>query len=353
MFGIALAFNQQVLGSIDVGGGKFAVAGQAWAGGFWDGYVAKFNNDGSKIWEVKTNLAGKYDILETLAVLPDGGVLAGGHIDTADTPGLDGQLLRVDKDGKILWQQVYTAPYNQRIRGVTVSGNTAYFVGLDWFKSMWGEVDIATGKILWQISGVIAKSDNDGWHDIARLPDGGWILSGYDNLNGTDSVVQRLDAQKKVLWTYQANLPGNDFFWRGLVGKDGTFTAFGQLSTQNTGPLAVRLNMADGKLIWQFAPNMVDWQVVGGGALAADGSLLLASTLDWYLNQSIGWVKRIDNNGKEMWQRQTSLQGLSGLYGVTPDPSGTWTAQGWADALGGNHAFMQRFNIDGTFQCGP
>ena len=353
-FGTDVVFAHQVLASVDAGGGNFAVAGQTWSGccGQLDGYVAKFDASGKKLWETKTNAANKWDKLESLALLADGGVLVGGWFDNSDGPApMDGQMMRVDKDGKVVWHLVYNLVNSQTIRGVNVVGNTAYFSGTDSYKAMWGEVDLATGKILWQISGVTGKSDNDGWLDVIKLPDGGWILGGYDNLNNIDSVIQRLDADKKVLWAYQANLPNNDNIRRILLGKDGTVTGLGTAGTNSTGPFAVRLNMADGKPFWQYLPVKFDWQVAATGALVSDGSLLLSGTLDISYDQSVGWVSRIDNNGKELWQRQTTLAGLSGLYGVTPDLGGTWTAQGWADFQGGIHPFMQRFNIDGTFGC--
>ncbi len=344
--------SYMALASLDVGLGNFVVVGRSNLAGVDDGYAAKFDTDGKPLWELKLDAAANANQLQTAALLADGGLLLGGLSYTGvEAFGYDGQMVRLDKDGKIVWKKIYNVVGNGSVHGLAVSGNSAYFAGDDAANWRWGEVDLATGKILWEQYG--QTSSGDVWNDIVKLADGGWILAGSIG-SGSSAVVQRLDANKKLKWTYQHKLAGSSEFRRTMVGGDGSLTAIGIAQSGSNGPLAVRLNLADGKILWQFSPAVGLLQNVVGGALIGDGSVLLTGHVDAYFGSAIGYVMRVDNNGKFLWLRLTTLSGgISALCGVTPDPGGTWTAQGWSDQDYLHQIMMHRFNLDGTFQCNP
>ena len=340
------------LASLDMAGGKFAIAGKNQNDA--NAYVNAFDNSGNKLWGFKSDIANKADQLQALATVADGGLIAAGKVDNYYSNTYDDLLmLRLDKDGKLLWQQIYVAADGQEVQRVTVADGAVYFAGSDWFKSMWGEVDLATGKMLWQISGNIDYAGSyDAWQDVAKLPDGGWILTGYYSTG--KAVVQRLDAAKKIVWSYKPDLPVDHKFLRTLIGNDGTLTAIGVAHTTGDGPWVVRLNMADGKLIWQYRPSTVFFQVPTNGALVADGSVLLTGSVDVPIYAAaVGWVERVDTNGTFLWQRLSNLDSYSAVLGLAADPTGTWTALGSANYANVLTGYMQRFSVDGTFQCKP
>lgn len=354
------------LGSIDGGEGNFIVFGSwnaNYGGGGIHDYVAKFTSDGKLLWDIKSVAEEVTSDWHGAALLADGGVLLAGRYSLlAD---YDGQMMRLDKDGKVVWKKIYVVPNtNQAFRGLNLSGGNAYFAGEDATKSLWGEVDLATGNILWQLTNDLGLGGADLWNNILKLTDGGWLLIG-SSAYGEYGVAQRIDGAKKIKWTFVTDVLPIAFmtagFIRGWVGSDGTFTAIGTRQTANgAGPLAVRLNAVDGKLLWQFLPKVTYAQVVTNGALLGDASLLLTGHASLVVGAPIGFVMRLDSNGKPLWLRVTALSNGnddpysgSDLTGLTPDPSGTWTVHGSSTVNALPQLMMQRFNLDGTFQCNP
>lgn len=85
-----------------------------------DVYFARLDAEGKIKWESTAGAAGKegaYSIAET----PDGGFVAAGLIRTLTKGYLQILLVKVDKDGKQLWERIYEAGDLQQARAVKVS----------------------------------------------------------------------------------------------------------------------------------------------------------------------------------------------------------------------------------------
>ena len=356
-------FIHFALGSADAGSGNFLVSGYSTLGccSKYDGFVAKFDTAGTKLWDTKMGSATLNDRLGVVIALSDGGAVAGGSQDVGTGKNyIYAQLVRLDKAGKVVWQTLQGLPTGKLgINGLHVLGNAGYFVGADGAKSRFGEFDLANGAVVWETSGNLPGSASDEWNSVLKMADGGWILTGNTkgSNNYADGVVERLSADKKVLWTYQSATLGDDNLLQSLLGSDGSLTALGTHGPveggANDSSWAIRLNVADGKVIWEYSPLQVYWQRFASALLAKDGSVILVGAIESGLNTSFGGIWHISNAGQLLWQKLTTLQNFSGLVGVTPDPAGTFTAQGWAAEQGGQQAMMQRFAVDGSTQCAP
>ncbi len=80
--------------------GKILVGGSTFTGSGYDFTVARFSADGFKEWQTNTDFAGSSDQTHTLALQPDGKILAGGYFYSPAT-GTDFAMARYNADGSL------------------------------------------------------------------------------------------------------------------------------------------------------------------------------------------------------------------------------------------------------------
>ncbi|PQO24584.1 hypothetical protein C2I36_01725 [Rhodobacteraceae bacterium WD3A24] len=170
--------------------------------------------------------AGRHYALRDVAALPDGGALAVGttHATLApgatEVPDMDLWLLRLAADGDLLWQRSHGGPQIDGgmaiarmagggfIAAGMTSGRDAAATGGDlWLLRLDGE-----GRVLWQRAyggplGPAAQGVDAGWR-VHPLADGGYVVAGSTRSFGRggaaegDVWILRLDAGGAVRWQY-------------------------------------------------------------------------------------------------------------------------------------------------------
>jgi hypothetical protein len=204
-----------------------------------DFWIVKLNAKGGEEWQ-KTIGGNGQDDLTAVVRTRDGGFVIGGS--SASEPsktgdktvphygGLDYWVLKLDKDGKIVWQQSFGGKYNDELRSIALTQDGGLLLG---GSSNSPESGNKTQKHLGESDYWIIKLDKDGneqWQKtigstgddqlyvVHTTQDGHYLLGGNSNSetgddkrssneNGTDSWVIKLDKDNKdILWQETYNI---------------------------------------------------------------------------------------------------------------------------------------------------
>jgi glycine cleavage system H lipoate-binding protein len=177
------------------------------------GYVVDADKEGERIRTRR--YGGKdddllYDILKT-----DGGyILVGSSESFRDDYGFDAYALKVDEAGKVLWQKIYGWGYDESAYAVTEAKDGGFvLVGITKSnRDKRDEVYVVRidkdGKMLWQNS-YGGRYDETGFDIVAD--DDGYVITGMTetNTNGREDLyLLKIDDRGKLLW--DRNYGGRD-----------------------------------------------------------------------------------------------------------------------------------------------
>jgi hypothetical protein len=210
--------------------GGYIIAGSSWS----SLYLLKIDADGVFQWDnIFSGPTGYGASATSLQVTSDGGYIITGSVSTID--GTDVYLLRTNAAGEMVWQRSFgggnydvgnfvqvTPDGGYIIAGTTSSyGNGSYYVYLI-------KTD-AVGVSEWEKT--FGGLDYDEGHCVQVTPDGGYIVAGstysYGNGEQSDIYLIKTDADGELLWQ-RALGEGLDVFARSvLVAPDGGYVVAG------------------------------------------------------------------------------------------------------------------------------
>jgi hypothetical protein len=202
-----------------------------------DFWILKLNAKGGEEWQKTIGGSGQDD-LTTVVRTRDGGFVVGGS--SASTisgektvphyGGLDYWVMKLDKDGKLVWQQSFGGKYNDELRSISITEDGGFLLG---GSSNSPESGNKTQKHLGESDYWIIKLDKDGneqWQKtigntgddqlyiVYTTKDGHYLLGGNSNSepgndkrssneSGTDFWLVKLDKDNKdILWQETYNI---------------------------------------------------------------------------------------------------------------------------------------------------
>ncbi len=204
-----------------------------------DFWIVKLNAKGGEEWQKTIGGSGQDDLTAVVRTR-DGGFVIGGS--SASEPsktgdktvshygGLDYWVLKLDKDGKIVWQQSFGGKYNDELRSIIATQDGGFLLG---GSSNSPESGNKTQKHLGESDYWIIKLDKDGneqWQKtigssgddqlyvVHTTQDGHYLLGGNSNSetgddkrssneNGTDFWVIKLGKDNRdILWQETYNI---------------------------------------------------------------------------------------------------------------------------------------------------
>jgi hypothetical protein len=196
--------------------GGFIAAGSTTArgAGQYDGWILRLDKDGKALWE-KTFGGAEEDALFAVAALPDGGAVATGAY------GADGQgwVLRLDAKGAVAWDKRFGGTgydvFNSIARlgqgGYAASGTTRSKGppgGAAWVMKIDERGEPVWERLLTPVKGASANS-------VLALADGGVLVAGGSIVEpglgkeNEKAWLARLSAEGAVLWTKVFDGPGD------------------------------------------------------------------------------------------------------------------------------------------------
>lgn len=297
------------------------------------------------------------DEAHAVVEMPDGGFALAGHTRSHGMLDRDAWILRLDREGKVLWQQVIGGPMTEKVFGiaatrqghVVIAGKT-YSVGAGGSDALIARFD-AGGELLWQKT--YGGEYNDGVRSIATLAEGGFILAGSKGgADDDDAWVIALDENGGKRWERTHGTPGEDGAVSITQAVDGGFAVAGY--TQRPGLSSfdnwvVRLDLR-GEMIWQrhFARGIFS----AGTAISAapEGGFFVAGlSQDRTPRDSKSWVIRLAHDGRTLWKQLSQNDGSNEAWGAasTSDGGVVVVSAAQAKGRGKSKARLVRFAPDG------
>jgi len=216
-----------------------------------------------------------------------------------------------------------------------------------------------------QFQRIIGGKGNQQSYSMMQTKDGGYILTGYTDGNGSggdDVFITKTDGLGKVLWSKAYGTKGDEAGWKVKQTSDSGYIVGGTIST-NKGDGLLFKTKEDGSVVWAISINSDS---------AEDIYNVIESrfTGDFYVT---GYVKTLDtfgtdafiakfsSSGNFIWQRRIGGRGDEEAYAIVEEPNGyvavvgkvvddTVTVGGKLGSPGDEDFFISRFNSKGTMQ---
>lgn len=257
------------------------------------GWVVRLDAKADELWrrEFDAGDAKGTSGLTAIDELPDGGFVVAGSTTVKSAGQYDGWLLRLDKDGKLVWQR-------------TVGG-----------------------------------AEEDALFSVTALPDGGAVATGAYGADGQGWVL-RVDARGETVWEKRFGGAGYDVF--NAVARHGRegFVAVG--TTRSKGPAGgaawvMRLD-EKGEPAWEKLLTPVKGATANSVLMLADGGMIVlgGSIVEPGLGHSTekAWLARLGPDGAVLWTKVFDASGDENLFSAVALPDGGFAIAGFSAAKG-------------------
>ncbi len=241
------------------------------------------------------------------SVYTDGkNIFAAGHIDIPGSLKLkDGFIARMDKNGKILWQNYFGGKLIDEIHSITVKNKKIYATGITWTKDKRSQVWL----VILDMNGQIISEHNfgdtkdDAAYKILSDSDGNLYILGYttpQNTNFRNLWIAKIDEDGNLIWQKQmGNLNEVEEAYSGTMTSDGLIILgrYWGLGVSDINPWIIKMDF-DGNLIWERKITLYEDNYFSVALPQKDSFLLIGNT--WEKNRTKKgdiWLMTIDNQG--------------------------------------------------------
>lgn len=242
--------------------GGYLVAGgtESYGAGCYDVYLIKLNSQGQEVWEKTYGEQGS-DCGYALLAAPDGGYLLAGNTDSTESGKTNIYLVKIDKQGNLLWERQYVDSNNCYAWALRPSADGGYLIAgerEDWtvkgggFKSYLLKIDVQ-GKLIW------AKSYGENYYSttyaLVQSREGDLLLLGKHESarRSHDLYILKTDSNGKseppqIMSGLEASCA-----YAGLQSSDGGYIVTGQCGSQAGQQQILLIKLApEGKGVWNY-----------------------------------------------------------------------------------------------------
>lgn len=289
-----------------------------------DFWIIKLNAKGNEEWQ-KTIGGNGQDEITCVITTMDGGFVIGGASSSNTSGektddsfgGIDYWILKLDREGKIVWQKTFGGQYSDELRSISMTNDKGFLLG---GSSNSPEGGNKTGKCLGERDYWIIKLDDKGmmqWQQsigsagddklsvVCTTKDGDYIIAGSSNSEtgndktksnerGTDFWVVKMNPERKIIWQETYNIGETDVL-TSLVENDNKTILLGGYAQ---GEIARKKN-----------------------SKKAEESRVMAGTDDYV-------ALKINENGEELWRRSIGSSGQDILQKVIETRDGGYLMAG-------------------------
>jgi hypothetical protein len=273
-----------------------------------DVWILRLDSSGNTIWQ---ELCGgeTLDKAYSIAQTSDGGYILAGETASFGTSDLDVLVMKLDEEGGMTWRRVYSGEqWDRALRirqtsdgGYIVAGHTGSFG--EGSQDAWALRLDPDGAPVWQKA-------FGGWawdqvNDVLETPDGGFILAGHTqsfgaDLHDYDLWIISLDADGNPTWQKRYRESQWDQANAVELTSDGGFIVAGYTDSWGTDSmdmdiLLLKLDML-GEAAWQKIYKGSGWEQANavhelpGGGYMVTGSIGPVGTSD-------DWILKLDASG--------------------------------------------------------
>jgi hypothetical protein len=320
------------------------------ARGSSDFWIIKLNAKGGEEWQKTIGGSGQDELTSIVRTRDGGFVLAGSSnsersADKTSTSygGMDYWVVKVDREGKLVWQNSFGGVYNEELRSLVATQDGGYLLG---GSSNSPEGGTKTDKGLGQSDYWIVKIDDRGkeeWQKTyggtgddqlyvaQQLADGTYIFGGNSNSesgesktksndNGTDFWVVAADKNQNVLWQETYNIAKTDVLTSLVENDDHTLLLGGY---------------AQGEVAKKKSPSK-----------ALNGSKTNSFNSEQFKSGTGDYVAlKINAKGEELWRKSVGSNGTDILKKVIETRDGGYLLTGTSK---GNQSGDRSSGIEGA-----
>jgi glycine cleavage system H lipoate-binding protein len=241
-------------------------------------------------------------------------VLVFGSTSSTDNGDSDFWLLKLDRQGQLLWQKKYGDSAEEKGQVVLNSADGGYILlgtVADFSTGLNDVLVIKTdsqGEVLWQ-----KTYGNDGSNQVttAQLTPEGDILFGGQNAVGQyDFWLNKIDSEGNIIWQTTAGTDSSDTATDLVINTDGSIVMVGYNISNGTGLrilMAVKFD-AQGQELWQkeYRALYNQWSQANAIVASPDGGYVIAGktkTARQYDDKPHfePWLIALDENGEKLW----------------------------------------------------
>jgi hypothetical protein len=217
--------------------GGFIIAGgtESSGAGIYDVYLIKLDSSGNGIWEKTYGGAGS-DCGYAVRELDGGGYLIAGNTESFGAAGTDVYLLKTDGGGKMIWQKTYGGKGSDYGWSLLKAGDGGYLIAGEkemvsdqggGFAAYLLKVD-PDGKELWEKT--YGDKNGSSFYAVSQAKDGGYILTGKKESagGGYDLYMVKTDKNGATVWEKTIEGTGFNCGYSILQSKDGSYVIAGR-----------------------------------------------------------------------------------------------------------------------------
>ncbi len=346
-----------------------------------DYWLVKLDSNGSLLWQQSLGGAGD-DVANSIKQTPDGGYIVAGYSTShnfdvsGNHGGEDYWIVRLDGNGKIIWQKSFGGTKNERAYSIELTTDGGYVIagastsndgdvtkhhGDTTNTDYWIIKIDRDGNLRWQKS--LGGFNNDVAYSIRQTADRGFIIAGssysVDTIgaditfsHGTvDFWVVKLDSMGVLKW--QRSYGGSQFDEAYSIDltSDGGYIAAGYTTSVN-GDVTKNFGQSDVWIIKLDSIGNLMWQKSAGGS-DIDGGLSIKQTFDrgYILAGSTVsnddevhgnhggndyWVLKLDSTGNLQWQKTLGGPGEEFALSIIQTADSGYVVAGSSDFDGGD-----------------
>lgn len=342
--------NDQAAHAISVRGGGYLMVGRTFSkgAGSSDGWAVRLDEEGKVLWE-RTYGGTGLDALTTVIEASRKGYYVAGVTNSKGQGGVDGWVLRLDEKGEILWEQTLGGKLNDAIAAsALMADGSVLLAGYTrsqgagkrdaWFVKV-GE----DGKVVWNRA--VGGKDRDEMAYITPIPGGGFAAAGITKSFGAgnaDAWVILLDAQGQHVWDRKIG----DAAWNAAQFispmPGGGFIAAGNTRSKTSGKSDVWVFRLDpqGKLLWEKSRGGADIDYATSvHALRKGGVLVGGVTRSKGEGGYDAWLIALDDGGNPKWDTTMGSSGNNGISRIMRAANGGFIVAGFTSEGTGGEDF--------------
>jgi hypothetical protein len=337
-------------------------------------WLIKTDADGNKLWdkilsESSNSLWGPRSIQQT----SDVGYILAGDIDPERTFQRDGQLIKTDSNGNILWEKNYDGSWrdNSSFWGdgatfesvqqtndlgyiVLGSQDITYIVSLIKNRSIsygggcdiWLKKTDEDGNTLWDRTFGGSDANFNFGQSVSQTSDGGYIITGT---KGEDF--------ENDLWLIKTDAYGNDQWNKTFISgvgnsvqqtKDGGYIIAGYQSGNMRDVWLIKTDV-NGNMLWNKTFGIID----NGLSISEEGYSVQQTSDGGYIilgksdaNRGDIWLIKTDSNGNKQWDRTIGGSDFDRGYSVQQTKDGGYVIAGETQIAGDRNSVVWLIKTD-------
>jgi len=320
-------------------------------------YLIKIDKNGNAIWQ-RTYGGKGWDTARAITNTKDGGFVVAGHTDSFGNGWSDVYVIKIDKNGDMLWQKTYGGKGWDMAKAITQTKDGGFIMTgyTESFGNGWNDVYVIkidqNGNLLWQRT--YGGSNDDRAYAITKTKDGGFVVAGYTKSFGngwSDVYLIKIDENGNKCWEKTYGGRKDDRAYAIVDTKDGGCIVAGVTFSFGNGWRDVYVIKMDkyGNIVWQKAYVGSKSDVAYAITKVKDYGFIMTGWTNSFSH--IGndiFLIEVDENGNTIWQK-IYVEGKNDIgFTITKTKEDdSFVVAGWTDSFGNGGIDLYIIKVDG------